>query len=61
VSLASLIMALIDIFPEPKEMGLGPLCSMMVVYGYILFRASKIIGEGSEMLMLLYGPGIVGD
>jgi Ca2+/Na+ antiporter len=33
---------------------------LMLVYGFILFRAAVFIGEGSEKLLLLYGPGIVG-
>jgi Ca2+/Na+ antiporter len=53
-------MALIDIFPSPEEMPLPALCVMMFFYGYVLMKASAVIGDGSEMLMLLYGPGIVG-
>jgi len=53
-------MPLIDIFPDPEEMKLSSLMLMMAVYGYVLCRASAVIGDGSEMLMLIFGPGIVG-
>merc|ERR1711957_433386 len=33
---------------------------MLLIYGYILLRGAMFIGEGGEMLLLLYGPGIVG-
>ena len=32
----------------------------MSCYGFILFKAAVLIGEGSEKLLLIYGPGIVG-
>ena len=32
----------------------------MCVYGYILFRAAVLIGDGSEKLLLIYGPGLIG-
>jgi Ca2+/Na+ antiporter len=51
---ASLTMALIDIFPEPNEMGLSALFIMMFFYGCVLMKASQVIGDGSELLMLLY-------
>jgi Ca2+/Na+ antiporter len=53
-------MPIVDIFPDPEEMKLSTLTLMMCIYGYVLCRASSIIGEGSEMLMLIFGPGIVG-
>jgi len=53
-------MGMIDIFPEAAELSMGALLFMMLVYGYILCRASETIGDGSEMLLLLYGPGIIG-
>jgi Ca2+/Na+ antiporter len=49
-----------DLFPEPESMTTASLVFMMLVYGYILFNASKIIASGSEMLLLLFGAGIVG-
>lgn len=33
---------------------------MMIGYGYILFVAANLIGDGCEKLLLIYGPGIVG-
>jgi len=47
-------------FPDAAEMDFMSLLFMMVVYGYILMKASQIISGGSEMLLLIYGPGIVG-
>lgn len=49
-----------ELFPSPDEMGVVPVLFMLCVYGYILFLASGTIAEGSEMLLLLYGPGIIG-
>jgi Ca2+/Na+ antiporter len=53
-------MGLIPIFPDAAEMDFGSLVFMMAVYGYILMNASKTISDGSEMLLLMYGPGIIG-
>lgn len=47
-------------FPKAQEMDLPALIFMALVYIYILVRSSHLIGEGSEMLLLLYGPGIIG-
>ena len=47
-------------FPDPKEMTLSALIFMLITYGYTLYRAADFIGEGSEMLLLIYGPGIIG-
>jgi len=33
---------------------------LMACYGFILFKAAEFIGDGSEKLLLIYGPGIVG-
>jgi len=33
---------------------------MTVVYGYILLQAAVQIGEGSELLLTVFGPGVVG-
>jgi len=33
---------------------------VMASYGFILFKAAVLIGDGSEKLLLIYGPGIVG-
>lgn len=33
---------------------------IMACYGFILFKAAVLIGDGSEKLLLIYGPGIVG-
>ncbi len=49
-----------NIFPDASAMDMGPLVFMMCVYGYILMNASKTISDGSELLLLIYGPGIVG-
>jgi len=60
LSAVCVVQALLNIFPEPDEMKLAPLFLMMALYGYILCKASAVIGDGSEMLMLIFGPGIVG-
>jgi Ca2+/Na+ antiporter len=49
-----------SIFPEASSMDFSSLVFMMIVYGYILMKGSQLIGDGSEMLLLMYGPGIVG-
>lgn len=49
-----------SLFPEANEMDLPSLIFMMIVYGYILMKGSQLIGDGSEMLLLTYGPGIIG-
>jgi hypothetical protein len=37
----------------------SPECTLQVfVYGYILFYSSKVISDGSEMLLAVYGPGL---
>jgi Ca2+/Na+ antiporter len=48
------------IFPDAAGMDFPALVFMMGVYGYILMMASQTISAGSEMLLLMYGPGIVG-
>ncbi len=49
-----------ELFPDPSEMGVVPVLFMLCVYGYVLFTASGTIAQGSEMLLLIYGPGIIG-
>ena len=48
------------LFPDAAEMDFPALIFMMAVYGYILMMASQTISAGSEMLLLMYGPGIIG-
>lgn len=48
------------IFPDAEVLDSPALAFMMLIYGYILMQGSKLIGNGSEMLLLLYGPGIIG-
>eukprot|EP01084_Bolivina_argentea_P102930 184390_1 len=33
---------------------------VMVTYGFVLYEAAVFIGNGSEKLLLVYGPGLVG-
>ncbi len=40
--------------------GLVQLVFLMLVYGTILLYASKMIADGSELLMLILNPGIIG-
>jgi len=49
-----------ELFPDAAAMSIGPLIFMMIVYGFILKKASELIAEGSEHLLILFGPGIVG-
>lgn len=49
-----------SLFPEATTMEFQALIFMMGVYGYILMKASQTISSGSEMLLLMYGPGIIG-
>ena len=49
-----------SLFPEASTMDFPALIFMMGVYGYILMIGSQTISSGSEMLLLIYGPGIVG-
>lgn len=48
---------MVAIFVPSEDIGVIPQLFLMVVYGYILFTASKIISHGSEMLLCIYGPG----
>jgi len=43
-----------------QDLGLITECFFLAAYGYILFTAANLIGDGSERLLLLYGPGVVG-
>lgn len=43
-----------------EDLGIITQLFMMFSYGFILFQAANMIGDGSEMLLLLYGPGIIG-
>lgn len=47
-------------FVPSDDIGFFPQLFLLVCYGYILFVASKTISDGSEMLLSLYGPGIIG-
>lgn len=41
--------------------GLFQLIFLTLVYGYILASSSKMIADGSELLLLVLNPGIVGE
>ena len=46
---------------EPSEVGLTGLAWLFVSYGYVLYFASNLIGEGSELLLLVPSmAGLVG-
>lgn len=49
-----------SLFPNAEQMDLPALLFMMIVYGFVLMKASQTISTGSEMLLLIYGPGIIG-
>jgi len=46
--------------PDGEGMSATSLLFMTAVYGYVLLTAAVQLGEGSEMLMAVLGPGIVG-
>jgi hypothetical protein len=46
---------------EPSEVGLTGLVWLFLSYGYALFYAANLIGEGSELLLLVPSmAGLVG-
>lgn len=49
----------LPIFPEANTIGVE--LFMITVYGYILLTASTWMGDGCEILVLLYGSGIIGS
>jgi len=48
------------LLPDGEGLSTSSLVFMTVVYGYILLTAAEQIGEGSELLLTIFGPGIVG-
>merc|ERR1719181_2758428 len=49
--------------PEAEDLvklGLWTELFFIAAYGYILFVAANMIGDGSDKLLLLYGPGLIG-
>jgi len=46
--------------PEGEGLTVTGLIFMTLVYGFILLKAAQCIGEGSEMLLTVFGPGVVG-
>jgi Ca2+/Na+ antiporter len=48
------------IFVDPEGLDWLPLLFLLIAYGYVLFRASKLIADGSELLCLVLSPGLVG-
>jgi Ca2+/Na+ antiporter len=47
--------------PAPAHHAPAPqLFFLLAIYGYILFKASKYIADGSELLTLVLNPGLVG-
>ena len=58
-------MSISSFFVSPASLphdgfGLCQLLFLMVVYGFVLFRASSLIASGSELLALVLDPGFVG-
>ena len=57
------MVSFLPLFPADSvldELSIAPLLMLMYFYGSILYTASCRISDGSEMLLLLYGPGVVG-
>jgi len=46
--------------PDGEGLTIVGLLFMTLVYGHILLKAAECIGEGSELLLTVFGPGIVG-
>jgi hypothetical protein len=46
--------------PEIAQLGLFNQLFIMGSYGYILYIAAELIGDGSEKLLPIFGPGVVG-
>jgi hypothetical protein len=48
-------------FPSisPEEVGVTGLCWLFLSYGYVLYTASEMISEGSELLLLV--PSLAGE
>lgn len=46
--------------PIPRPTPRPQLFFLLVIYGYILFKASKYIADGSELLTLVMSPGLIG-
>lgn len=51
---------MIEIFVPTEGLSIGPLLFLMGMYGFILMKASHAMADGSELLLDVYGPGIVG-
>ena len=56
--------ALTDLFISPADLVTGytgvQLVMLIAFYAFVLFTASKLIADGSEMLTLVFNPGLVG-
>lgn len=51
-----------SLFIDPAELEFAPLIFLFLVYGYILFYASNLISDGSELLLLVPAlAGVVGS
>ena len=46
-------------FQEPSEVGATGLLWLFMSYGYVLYHASNLISEGSELLLLV--PSLAGE
>jgi len=49
-----------DLLPDGEGLSTVGLLFMTLVYGYILLTAAEQIGHGSDLLLTVFGPGIVG-
>eukprot|EP00873_Tetraselmis_striata_P010900 jgi/Tetstr1/431164/TSEL_020876.t1 len=47
-------------FPLPASSSVSGNAYLMLTYGYLLFFAAKLISEGSELLLEILNPGLVG-
>lgn len=43
----------LNVFPDPANCNVGQIIFLICIYGYILFQASNLISDGSELLLLV--------
>lgn len=44
----------------PCSVSLGGNAALLVIYGYMMLKAAELLSEGSELLLTVMSPGIIG-
>jgi len=44
----------------PCSVSLGGNAALLVIYGYMLLKAAQLLSDGSELLLTVVSPGIIG-